>query len=141
MKWRTLYETKLRSIEEILDLVTPNATIVVGMTPMEPKLLLQNLHRADKANNVTVFTCLNMGNYDFYLNPDHKGRFMNASWYFGASNREAIKKGLKTVSYVPNNLHQAGTNLIENRQIDLFVGVASPMDKNGFFYSLRLSGL
>jgi len=133
VKWRTIYETKLKSIEEILDLVTPNATVAVGMTPMEPKLFLKNLHRADKANNVTVFTCLNTGNYDFYLSSDYEDKFMNASWYFGASNREAIKNGLKTVSYVPNNLHQAGTNLIENRQIDLFVGVASPMDKNGFF--------
>jgi len=36
------------------------------------------------------------------------------------------------VSYVPNNLHQAGTNLLESRPVDIFVGIASPMDKNGF---------
>ncbi|MFN4190983.1 MAG: acetyl-CoA hydrolase/transferase family protein, partial [Pseudothermotoga sp.] len=43
-----------------------------------------------------------------------------------------VKAGFGTVTYVPNNLHQAGTNLLNSRPIDIFVGIASPMDKNGF---------
>ncbi|MCS7175582.1 acetyl-CoA hydrolase/transferase family protein [Pseudothermotoga sp.] len=134
MKWKEVYAKKLVDIETVLSLVQSNQTIVVGMTPMEPKVFLRNLHKiADKVENVTVFTCLNMENYPFYMNKEYNKNFQNASWYFGGSNREAVKNGYGTVTYVPNNLHQAGTNLIESREIDLFVGVASPMDKNGFF--------
>ena len=131
MKWGKEYEMKKVSIEEILRILKPGMTIVAGMTPMEPQLFLSHLHKAN-ADNVSIFTCLNIKDYDFYLDEAYEGRFINNSWFYGPSNREAVKKGIKTVTYVPNNLHQAGTNLISSRKIDLFVGVASPMDKNGF---------
>jgi len=131
--WNAMYKSKLVDIDEVLNLVKSNQTIVVGMTPAEPKLFLRNLHKvASRVNNVTVFTCLNTENYSFYLDGSFNGVFENASWYFGQSNREAVRAGFGTVSYVPNNLHQAGTNLLESRPVDIFVGIASPMDKNGF---------
>lgn len=133
MDWQSVYKSKLREIDEILRLVESNQTIVVGMTPSEPKIFLRNLHKVgDRVNNVTVFTCLNTENYPFYMSEAFNGIFLNASWYFGQSNREAVKSGFGTVSYVPNNLHQAGTNLLDSRTVDIFVGIASPMDKNGF---------
>lgn len=133
MDWREIYQRKLVDIDKVLSLVQSNQTIVVGMTPMEPKLFLRNLHRvADRVENVTVFTCLNMESYPFYMKEEYGKSFQNASWYFGASNREAVKNKYGTVSYVPNNLHQAATNLLDSREVDIFVGVASPMDKNGF---------
>lgn len=133
MDWSSVYKSKVVDIEKVLNMVRSNQTIVVGMTPAEPRLFLRNLHKiADKVNNVTVFTCLNMENYSFYMDSSLGGIFTNASWYFGQSNREAVKAGFGTVTYVPNNLHQAGTNLLDSRPIDIFVGIASPMDKNGF---------
>jgi len=133
VKWEEVYKKKLVGIDEVLKLVQSNSTIVVGMTPMEPKIFLRNLHKvADRVENVTVFTCLNMESYPFYMKQEYSKSFQNASWYFGASNREAVKNNYGTVSYVPNNLHQAGTNLLDSRDVDIFVGVASPMDKNGF---------
>lgn len=131
MNWRDEYEKKKTNIEEVLKILKAGMTVVTGMTPMEPQLFLSHLHRAD-VDNVSIFTCLNIRNYDFYFDRSYEGKFMNNSWFYGPPNREAIKKGIKTVTYVPNNLHQAGTNLINSRKIDLFVGVASPMDKNGF---------
>ncbi len=133
MDWNSVYKSKVVDIDKVLNMVRSNQTIVVGMTPAEPRLFLRNLHKiADKVNNVTVFTCLNMENYSFYMGSSLCGIFTNASWYFGQSNREAVKAGFGTVTYVPNNLHQAGTNLLDSRPIDIFVGIASPMDKNGF---------
>ncbi len=131
MKWGKEYEMKKVSVEDVLKILKPGMTIVAGMTPMEPQLFLSHLHEAD-VDNVSIFTCLNIKDYNFYLDETYEGKFMNNSWFYGPSNREAVKKGIKTVTYVPNNLHQAGTNLISSRKIDLFVGVASPMDKNGF---------
>lgn len=134
MEWKEIYARKLVDIDDVLNLVQSNQTIVVGMTPMEPKVFLRNLHRiANRVENVTVFTCLNTESYPFYMSQEYSKSFQNASWYFGGSNREAVKNNYGTVTYVPNNLHQAGTNLMDSREIDLFVGVASPMDKNGFF--------
>lgn len=133
MDWANVYRSKVVDIDKVLSIVEPNQTIVVGMTPAEPKLFLRNLHRvADRVNSVIVFTCLNTESYPFYLDKSFSGIFENASWYFGQSNREAMKAGFGTVSYVPNNLHQAGTNLLDSRPVDIFVGIASPMDKNGF---------
>ncbi len=133
MDYKDLYKSKVTSVDEVLKLVKSNSTVVVGMTPCEPKIFLRNLHKvAEDVENVTVFTCLNTEPYPFYMDKKYARAFTNASWYFGGSNREAVKSGFGTVSYVPNNLHQAGTNLLESRTVDLFVGVASSMDKNGF---------
>ncbi|WP_041082458.1 acetyl-CoA hydrolase/transferase family protein [Thermotoga profunda] len=133
MNWNDVYNSKVVDIEKVLSIVKSNQTIVVGMTPAEPKLFLRNLHKtANRVSNVTVFTCLNMESYPFYMDKSFNNIFENASWYFGQSNREAVKAGFGTVSYVPNNLHQSGTNLLDSRPIDIFVGVASPIDKNGF---------
>jgi len=133
MSWYGLYEKKKASVEDILKLVKSNMTVVVGMAASEPQLFLSQLHNAPgNLNNVNVFTCLNMQNYPFFSDATNEGRFINNSWFYNAWNREAAKKGLKTVTYVPNNLHQAAVNLIETRKIDMYVGIASPMDKNGY---------
>jgi len=133
MSWYGLYEKKKASVEDILKLVKSNMTVVVGMAASEPQLFLSQLHNAPgNLNNVNVFTCLNMQNYPFFSDATNEGRFINDSWFYNAWNREAAKKGLKTVTYVPNNLHQAAVNLIETRKIDMYVGIASPMDKNGY---------
>ncbi len=127
MNWRELYNQKLRTIDDVISLVKDNDLIVVGMTPMEPKMFLRNLHKAI-ATNVEVYTCLNTEPYEFFTNSEYNGRFFNYSWFFGPYNR----KGSHGVFYVPNNLHQAATNLIETQHINIFVGVASQMDEKGF---------
>jgi|GEM_PF-5029121 len=76
MDWQSVYKSKLREIDEILRLVESNQTIVVGMTPSEPKIFLRNLHKVgDRVNNVTVFTCLNTENYPFYMSEAFNGIF------------------------------------------------------------------
>jgi acyl-CoA hydrolase len=98
---------------------------------MEPKTFLRNLHKSD-SENLKVFTCLNTEPYPFFSDSEGIELFTNNSWFYGKPNRDAIKSGIKNTFYVSNNLHQAGTDLIQSREIDMFVGVASPMDRNGF---------
>jgi acyl-CoA hydrolase len=62
--------------------------------------------------------------------------FNMESWYFGNPERELYKKGL--ISFVPNNLHNAGREKIEAEHINVFVGTATPPDAHGFM-SLSLS--
>lgn len=36
------------------------------------------------------------------------------------------------MTYVPNNAHQAISDLVSSREIDFFAGSASPMDEHGY---------
>ena len=133
MNWKEIYEKKKVSIEDVLSLIRSNMVIVTGLAASEPQLFLSRLHEVSmEIENVNIFTCLNMKNYPFFSEKKNEGRFINNSWFYNVWNREAVKKGLKTVTYVPNNLHQAAVNLIQTRRIDMYVGIASPMDKNGY---------
>lgn len=133
MNWKELYEKKRAKIDDVLKLIKSNMVIVTGLAASEPQLFLSKLHEAPKdVGNVNVFTCLNMQNYPFFSEKENEGRFINNSWFYNAWNRNAVKKGLKTVTYVPNNLHQAALNLIQTRKIDMYVGIASTMDRNGY---------
>uniref|UniRef100_A0A7C5RK16 Acetyl-CoA hydrolase/transferase family protein n=1 Tax=Fervidobacterium thailandense TaxID=1008305 RepID=A0A7C5RK16_9BACT len=127
MDFRDIYRRKVVDVEHVLSILQDNWTVVVGMTPMEPKVFQRNLHKAN-VQRLEVFTCLNTEPYEYYSNPAYSDRFFNYSWFFGPFNR----KQSKNTFYVPNNLHQAATNLIETTKINVFVGVASPMDEKGF---------
>lgn len=122
-----IYKQKVTDIDYVLFIIQDNWTIVVGMTPMEPKVFERNLHRT-KTNNLEIFSCLNTEPYEYCSNPEYVGRFYNYSWFFGPYNR----KFSKNTYYVPNNLHQSAINLIETTKVNMFVGVASPMDSKGF---------
>ncbi|MCD6450646.1 MAG: acetyl-CoA hydrolase/transferase family protein [Thermotogaceae bacterium] len=130
-KWKELYRKKLTSIDDVLKLIKDGATVVAGMTPMEPQVFLSEVHKVN-SKNVQIFTCLNMKPYAFFLEKAYEPNITNNSWFYGKPNRDALKEGIRSITYVPNNLHQAGTDLIAARNIDFFVGVASPMDEHGF---------
>jgi acyl-CoA hydrolase len=61
---REEYEKKLTDIDKVLSIFQDNWTIVVGMTPMEPKVFLRNLHRT-QASGLEIYTCLNTEPYEF----------------------------------------------------------------------------
>lgn len=73
-----------------------------------------------------------MKGYDFYLKKEYEGSFINNSWFHNSAIRGALKSGLKTATYVPNNLHEAGTNLLALQDPDYYVGISSEMDAHGF---------
>ncbi|ABS60395.1 acetyl-CoA hydrolase [Fervidobacterium nodosum Rt17-B1] len=127
MDFDKMYKEKVVDVDYVLSKLEDDWTIVVGMTPMEPKVFQRNLHRT-KAKGLEVFTCLNTEPYDYCSKPEYFDKFYNYSWFFGPYNRNLSKN----TYYVPNNLHQSATNLIETTKINVFVGVASPMDSKGF---------
>ena len=128
------YESKKTDHQEVLAHIKSNDVIVCGMAAMEPQQFLTDLHTiADKVKSVEVYTCLNMKAYEFYMKKEYEGSFINNSWFHNAAIRSALKSGLKTATYVPNNLHEAGTNLLSLQEPDYYVGIASEMDDHGFF--------
>jgi acyl-CoA hydrolase len=133
------YKRKLITIEEVLDKIKSNSTVVVAMAAAQPPGLLSSLHLIkDRIKNVKVITCLLLKNYEFlqYVGVNDDSPFKLESWYFGNPERELYKKGL--ASFIPNNLHNAGVEKINAEKINIFMGTATPPDSRGFM-SLSLS--
>lgn len=139
MNFKKIYNSKKISLDEALSLIKSNYVVVTGLAQSESKGLMKNLHKIkDKVSNVKVYTALNMEDYDWYSSPEMEKSFLNHSWFYNASQRNLIKKGLNTITFIPNNLHMAGTDLLHAYHVNIFWGVATPMDKNGYL-SLSLS--
>jgi len=71
-----------------------------------------------------------MGDYGFQK-PEMKGHIFNESWFYGSTDRKFHSEG--NISYIPNNLHEAGEKKLDNDNIDIFWGTATPMDDRGYF--------
>jgi acyl-CoA hydrolase len=133
------YVSKKTTLDNVLNLVRSDQVIVTGMCCMEAQDFLSQLHTiSHRVRNVQVYTCLNMKEYEFYKQPEFVSSFMNNSWFHSAGIRKALKQGIRNSTYVPNNLHEAGTNLLSLGDPDIYIGMVSPMDEHGFF-SLSLS--
>jgi len=131
MDYKELYTEKLISIPEAVSKVESNQKVCTAMAGSEPQGLLSELgNHKDELENVNIVSCLMMGDYDF-LKPEMKGHFLNETWFYGPGDRANHKHG--NVTYIPNNLHEAGSIKIDNDNINIFWGTATSMDKNGFF--------
>ncbi|MGB9665845.1 MAG: acetyl-CoA hydrolase/transferase family protein [Candidatus Cryosericum sp.] len=133
------WTNKLVSMEEAVGRIESDDTIVVGMAAAQPQGFLSSLHGVRQGvHNVKVVSCLLLKDYSFLAGvgtgPD--AVFRAESWYFGTPERELYKKGL--ISFIPNNLHNAGREKIQAEHINVFVGTATPPDSHGFM-SLSLS--
>nr|WP_240739485.1 3-oxoacyl-[acyl-carrier-protein] synthase III C-terminal domain-containing protein [Marinitoga lauensis] len=109
--WRTLYKDKLRNIEEVVLKLPKKATIITGLASAEAQGLLENLHKyKNHFERLKVVTCLNMKEYDFFMNKEYENAYNNHSWFLSPPTRRAQKLGIKIVDFIPNNLHMAGTD-------------------------------
>lgn len=128
---------KTITLEDSLQIVKSNDEVVVALAGAEPIGFLSNLHKIkDRVENVSVVTCLNMGNYKFCSNPDMRGHFIDETWFYSPLTRKAHKQG--TATYIPNHLHLAARKRLYYKKPNIFVGTATPMDNHGYF-SLSLS--
>lgn len=131
MNVNELYKKKHISMEQAVDMVKSNQKICTAMAASEPRGLLKSLaRRQDELENVAMVTCLIMDDYEIF-EPDLKGRFLNETWFYGPADRKNHVHG--NVTYIPNNLHEAGKKKLEHDKIDIFWGTAAPMDKRGYF--------
>lgn len=131
MDVKELYRQKLISIEEAVQMVKSRDKVCLAMAGSEPRGLLSALgKRKDELEDVHLLSCLILGDYDVFK-PEMKGHFLNETWYYGALDRKNHPHGI--VSYIPNNLHEAGPAKIKNDTVNVFWGTATPMDRHGFF--------
>ena len=139
MNAHEIYRSKLISIPEAVALVQSHQCIGTAMAAAEPVGLLTELanHR-DRLDDVTVWVCLPLRQYDFILRPEMSGHFFVENWFYGAPDRAIHAQG--RTSYIPNNLHQAsgGKLAASGGKLNVYWGTATPPDKHGYM-SLSLS--
>ncbi len=131
MTFQDEYKQKRITAEEAAAKVENYSTIVAAMAASEPPALLRALaNRGPELQGVRVCTCLLMRNYDF-MEEDMAGHILNESWFFGPWERKAFQN--RTVTHLPNNLHEAGIKKAEKDSVDFFWGTATPMNQEGYF--------
>lgn len=142
-RWPAEYERKKKTMAEAMAALPKNAAVIVGMASMEPRGFMGHVHEyASHFEYLRVLSCLNMNSYQFCEDPKYEGTFMNDNWFFGPSNRMAAKAGYNLVDFIPNNLHQAGTQklraLREQGITIVYWGPATPMQEESGFLNLGL---
>ncbi|MCM1992408.1 acetyl-CoA hydrolase/transferase family protein [Oceanirhabdus seepicola] len=131
------YKKKLISLEEALEKVESNYEICVGLAGAEPTDFLNKLHIiGDNVENVSILTCLNMGDYKFTSDKSMEGSFVNSTWFYSALTRKSHDN--HTASFIPNHLHLSSKKRLSYKKPDMYIGTVSKMDKHGYF-SLSLS--
>ncbi|MGE5423324.1 MAG: acetyl-CoA hydrolase/transferase family protein [Ignavibacteriales bacterium] len=131
MNYLEMYRRKVVSIEEALMEIKSGQEVACGLIACEPVTMLSQLHTiADRVENVSVLTALLMNEYDFFMKPEMKDHFLLNTWFYTGGARKAHQYG--TVSYVPLELHRSISSRTANRQPDVFLGCACPMDKHGY---------
>ena len=130
---------KIITIQEALDLVKDNDYIVAGMCASEGREFFTRLHEvSNRVNKLTIDNCLPLMNYEYMGNEEYKDIFDVNSWFFSHDLRRSFKNG--NISFIPNQLHNAGVQRIDYKKPDIFVGNATPPDKDGNV-SLSLSNV
>ncbi|MBR6349607.1 MAG: 4-hydroxybutyrate--acetyl-CoA CoA transferase [Lachnospiraceae bacterium] len=123
---------KTITIQEALALVKTGDYIVTGLGAAEGREFMTNLHTiADRVKDVTVTNCLPMGAYEFMTNPALKDSFITEGWFYTPALRKAAEAGCR-ISFIPNHLHLAAFKRNCHRPADIYVGIASMPDENGF---------
>lgn len=125
------YKSKLITVEKALELVESETDICVSLGAAEPMDFMSRLHEvASRVQNVNVLTCLNMEDYKFITDPDMKGHFTNAAWFYTTALRKDYPLG--NTSYIPNHTYRAAADRLKCRKPHIFVGSSASMDRHGY---------
>jgi acyl-CoA hydrolase len=126
-----LYNSKLTSIEGVLEKIKSGDEIVTGFCALEPISILSKLHTIkDRIEDVTIWYTLGLANHEFYSDPEMKNSFITKSWFYSSAIRSAHNIG--TVSYQPIHLHNGITRKLDVKVPNVFIGTVSKMDRHGY---------
>lgn len=122
---------KIISVEEALAMVNDGDEIVTGLAASEGREFLSALHTiADRLEKgVEVTNCLPMVNYTFQ-EPEYADKYFVNGWFYSPAIRKMHNQG--NASFIPNNLHQAGSRRLEHRVPRIYVGSCSEVDEHGY---------
>ena len=123
------YEKKKISVAKALEQIDSGMNIYVGVDIAEPVTILRELYTiADRVRDVTVCTVLGPEDYPHLHDP--RGNIRTEPFFYGPFTRKAHSTG--NVSLVPSSISTLYRDRAAYRKPNVFIGVASPMDKHGF---------
>lgn len=126
------YQERLRSVEQIIDMIHDGAFISAGQFAGNPQGLLSGIHRIQsRAKNVTLQSSFLMGDYPFLAEPGMEESLLLEAWFYGAKERAAHPTGL--VSLMPGGLGLLAAKKLSYQRPTMFWGMSSPMDSHGNF--------
>jgi len=132
-KFQEIYQSKLISIEDAVQLIQSDTDVIVAQCASEPQGCMSKFHlAAPRVKNVGVFSVLTLKPYDFYMKKEMKGHFELCSWFHAPGSRQAIKENTGTVTFVPNMLHRAATDRMKVKRPHIFFGTCTPPDTKGY---------
>lgn len=142
MNYKKIYEDKVKTVEEALELIKSNDFIFTAQAGSEPITLLNNIHTIKDrgVRGCQLTNCFPIGNYEFIKNPFYKGTIFTTGWFYTAPLRNSHKNG--NIAVVPQHAHTALTKRIyasEGKRLVL-LATCSPMDEHGYL-SLSLSSV
>lgn len=125
------YKDKVMTIDQALELVKSNDVITVGMAAAEPYEFMMNIHTiSDRVKDVTITNCLPNVQGEYLTEFEkYQDSFKIDSWFYTGQLRRLQHTG--RVSFIPNNLHFAGSKRLEAVHNNIFVCSASMPDKDG----------
>ncbi|MDD4081670.1 MAG: 4-hydroxybutyrate--acetyl-CoA CoA transferase, partial [Eubacteriales bacterium] len=124
------YKDKLITVQQAVDMVKSEDYIVTGLGASTAGAFFSHLHTAaDRLRDVTISTCLPMGDYPCFNDAQYRHAFLHDSWFYNPATRRAHKNG--NTYFVPNCLHYAATKRLAHRKPTLYVGAAAMPDAHG----------
>lgn len=129
--WQERYRGKLRTAEEVMQVVEPGMRVYIHPGCAEPEVLVHALiARAPALSDVEIVHMMTLGSAD-YVKPEMEGHFRHNAIFIGPNVREAVNEG--RADYTPIFLCEV-ESLFENGQLELDVALVqvSPPDAHGF---------
>ncbi len=146
MSWKSRYWEKKLTMDEAMVRLPKKGVVIMSMASMETQGFMSRVHEyADHFEFLRIISCLNLTGYPFCEDPKYEGLFLNENWFYGPSNRMAAEKGYDLVTFIPNNLHQAGVNKIKALKDEgvhiTFWGPSTPMQEKTGYFNIGLSNV
>lgn len=131
MTKQEIFDSKLISAQQALDMIKSGNVITCGMYGNEPRTLLRRLHTiADRVDDLTIFCDNCQEDYPFFTDPAMEGKLKIISSFLSAPMRASRTNG--RISFLPVNLHSLSKTIISSYKPDIFLAAVAPLDEYGY---------
>jgi acetyl-CoA hydrolase len=131
MGWNNLYQTRVTSAEQAVEVIhSGNRIFLTGNVSVPKTLLAALVKRAASLENIEICQALTIGSAE-YVNPDMEGHIRVNTMFISADVRKAVQEG--RADYTPVLLSEFPL-LFKNRHLPIDVAMihVSPPDEHGF---------
>ncbi len=131
MGWNNLYQTRVTSAEQAVEVIhSGNRIFLTGNVSVPKTLLAALVKRAASLENIEICQALTIGSAE-YVNPDMEGHIRVNTMFISANVRKAVQEG--RADYTPVLLSEFPL-LFKNHHLPVDVAMihVSPPDEHGF---------